>query len=170
MTVGLETSSCTIMLAQNRDFSCAIYDADARQVSMHEREWHPRQPRQSRPSSWRRRSLRWPSRHAARPRHDERPRSSVHLGPAVGVSRLEVPVQLPIDAPSYRQCSVARQDADNGKASSCDGATGRCVGRGPLTPRSRNRARQQAPRQPTNCQARSAPRPSAAAAEHAPTA
>jgi N-methylhydantoinase B len=36
MTLGLERSSWTTMLALNRDFSCAIYDAAPRQLCMHE--------------------------------------------------------------------------------------------------------------------------------------
>jgi N-methylhydantoinase B len=36
MTLALEMSSWTTMLALNRDFSCAIYDAVPRQVCMHE--------------------------------------------------------------------------------------------------------------------------------------
>ena len=36
MTLGLEMSSWTTMLALNRDFSCAIYDAVPRQLCMHE--------------------------------------------------------------------------------------------------------------------------------------
>jgi len=36
MTLGLELSSWTTMLALNRDFSCAIYDAVPRQLCMHE--------------------------------------------------------------------------------------------------------------------------------------
>lgn len=36
MTLGLEMSSWTTMLALNRDFSCAIYDSMPRQVCMHE--------------------------------------------------------------------------------------------------------------------------------------
>ena len=36
MTLGLEMSSWTTLLALNRDFSCAIYDAVPRQLCMHE--------------------------------------------------------------------------------------------------------------------------------------